>query len=229
MKTIKKKLADGRYVYAVKDADPRYCRIEVRDELGTVIESDGPWPTGIAQEKVAAKIAALNKDTSPLTRYACYLTGGNNDLCTHAWIDATPNELKAELARIKAAFEKAITSKKHQKTLDRKGYLSAEHVGGYNLNLRVGSSTHPNLDFANVKAPYERFVPVNVTDAEREEFPLTEDHDGPAGINPAEWEDQQDDDYSIRVTEKGIYFVVQTGWDEDDMDETPVMEYGLIP
>lgn len=160
--------------------------------------------------------------TAQHTRYAAYLTGGSNDDYTHAWIDAAPHELKQELARIHANYTKFAQTKKGRKVIEKKGYASAEHVGGYSLALTVGTSSHPDLDFYTQKTPYDQFVAV----------PHDPDHnhdDHPAGINPEQWNDQKDDDYALRVTDKGVYFVVSASWDDDDeLDETPVIPYDFI-
>lgn len=64
MKKIEKKFEDGRRVVTATDpADVRYCRVTVYGADDRVLTRDGPWPTGIAQEKHKEMVSRL-KDTA---------------------------------------------------------------------------------------------------------------------------------------------------------------------
>jgi hypothetical protein len=79
-------------------------------------------------------------------RYACQVTGGENDLCTHAWFDATPEELKGRLARLKMEADKKLKRSK-------KGYVRLIDVGQNDFNLKCGCPADDN----DVQVPLEKW------------------------------------------------------------------------
>src|ERR1035437_5919283 len=81
MRQFQKKLRDGRIVVTREDRrDIRYCRIYLLDSKGKkVLDSDGPWPDGIAKEKHKEMIAkhSLSEIDVWTEAYTPFLMGGD--------------------------------------------------------------------------------------------------------------------------------------------------------
>jgi hypothetical protein len=163
------------------------------------------------------------------TRYLCRLTERNNDLCTFAWFDLTPEQLKEELARLKAVFEKAVKTKSGKKFFNKKGYLSNSYFeGSYNIPLYCGDFSHASDDDHKALDANEwlAFDPLRTYDYEGD-TPAQEAPGLPTGVDPEGW-DANIDDYAIRLTATGVYFIVESTYEEDELDETPELPYDYI-
>lgn len=150
-------------------------------------------------------------DTQTQTiRYYAALAHGHNDLCTFAWFDSTPEALKQELQRLKGIFEKALATKAAKKFFDKKGYISNNfYAGRHQIDLKCGDVT--------AELPDDQDKP------EDQWYGL-----GTDTPTPDEW-DANIEDYAVRLTATGVYFIVESTYDEDQLDETPTLPYDLIP
>lgn len=165
-----------------------------------------------------------------LTRFMAKLTGGENDLCNHAWFDMTPEDLKAELARLKDVFVTAMKTKKAQRFYEKNGYLSNDFFDGYNINLQCGDFSDASKDdeAALREDKWITFDPKRTYEYGEGEEPEQEDPETPLGVDPEGW-DANIDDYALRMTKEGVYWIVESSWDEDDdKDETPVLPWDFI-
>lgn len=154
-----------------------------------------------------------------LTRYYTYLSFSRSPDCTHVWFDINHEELKNELTRIQQAFYKAITKKTGKNFYAKFGYLTSKHIANIKLAPICGMSTKPLVN---------GFVPVIVTEEDKSNF---HDEDLPIGINPNDWEIDNEDYYSFCVTEKGIQFVLN---DDSSFDRkkhriiTPIIPFNYL-
>lgn len=142
------------------------------------------------------------KKTKTTTRFVCQLTGGENDLCTHAWFDLAPAQLKAELARLKGQYDTLVAQADEPEEYHQ--------LTGHNFNLNCGT------------ANYDSNLGVDVNTLEAWETLVIDPQD------PGEWESSIDD-YALRATDEGVYFIVESSWDEDaDLDKSPVLPWDYI-